>query len=301
MKTFTASPVSSDRFELGEGCRWDEVGQRLSWVDVFTGRLFEAAWDGSGLVDVSTVRIDGVLTSYAPLPDRDGWIVAENQAISLLSRSGELHRLAEPEGGRGGAVRMNDAACDPRGRFWAGSMAFEATPGAGSLYRFDLDGTCTKVVTDLTISNGIGWSPDGGTMYHVDSGAATLYAYDYDLDLGELAGRRPLVVASGPGVPDGLCVDQDGHLWVAMWGAGEVRRYSPDGEQVAVVEVAATQPSCCALGGADGRQLFITTARDGVAQDVLAAQPDAGRLFAVTVDVPGQPIQPFRGSAVLAG
>ena len=290
-----AHPVSAERFDLGEGCRWDEDTQRLSWVDVFTGRLFEASWDRSRLTDVSTVQIAGVLTGYAPLPDRTGWIVAANQEVGLLSRSGELRPLAAPEAGKGGRVRMNDAACDPRGRFWAGSMAFGAAPGAGSLYRVDVDGSCTKTVTDLTISNGLGWSPDANTMYHVDSGAATVFAYNYDLEQGALSNGRPLVVITGEGVPDGLCVDRDGYLWVAIWGAGEIHRYAPDGQRVAVVEVAASQPSSCALGGADGRQLFITTARHDIAEDLLGRQPDAGRVFSATVDVPGQPIQPFRG------
>jgi sugar lactone lactonase YvrE len=293
-----ARPVSEECLDLGEGCRWDETTQLLNWVDVFTGRLFEGAYDGFQLTQVVEWSVDGVLTASAPLPDRSGWVVAANQGIAVLSRSGEITPLAEPEAGKGGAVRMNDAACDPAGRFWAGSMAFDADPGAGSLYRYELDGTCTQVLRDLTISNGIGWSRDGRRMYHVDSGAGTLMAYDYDLSRGSLSGGRPLVVLEeGHGVPDGLCMDSDDHLWVAIWGAGEVRRYSPDGEQVCVVEVAASQPSSCALGGADGRQLFITTARRDVHADVLSRQPDAGRLFCVEVDVPGLPLNTFGGPA----
>ena len=175
-------------------------------------------------------------------------------------------------------------------------MAFDASPGAGSLYRYDLDGTCSQVLRDVTISNGLGWSGDGRRMYHVDSGAGTVTAYDYDVSRGLLSGGTPFVVLEDePGVPDGLCMDSEDHLWVAIWGAGEVRRYSPDGRLVCVVEVAASQPSSCALGGADGRQLFITTARNGVDAEVLARQPDAGRLFCVEVDVPGVALHAFRG------
>ena len=296
MKRLVARPVSTERLDLGEGCRWDEVTQRLQWVDVFTGRLFEAAYDGSQLTDTVEVAVDGVLTATGPLVDRSGWIVAANQGIALLSRGGAITWLAEPEAGKGGAVRMNDAACDPAGRFWAGSMAFDASPGAGSLYRYDVDAACSQVLTDLTISNGLGWSVDGRRMYHVDSGAATLTVYDYDLERGRLSGGTPLVVLDeGQGVPDGLCVDSQDHLWVAIWGAGAVHRYSPEGELVCVVDVAASQPSSCALGGADGRQLFITTARRDVSPDVLDQQPDAGRLFSVEVDVPGLPLHAFRG------
>ena len=296
MKRLVAKPVSGESFDLGESCRWDETTQRLNWVDVFTGRLFEAEYDGSALVNVAERSVDGVLTAVAPLSDRSGWVIAANQGIALLSRTGEITPLAEPEAGSGGAVRMNDAACDPAGRFWAGSMAFDATLGAGSLYRYDLDGTCSQVLREVTISNGIGWSRDGQRMYHVDSGVGTVTSYEYDVSSGSLSGGKAfLVFGTEHGVPDGLCMDSEDHLWVAIWGAGEVRRYSPDGRLVCLVEVAASQPSSCALGGADGRQLFITTARNGVDAEVLARQPDAGRLFCVEVDVPGVVLHPFRG------
>jgi sugar lactone lactonase YvrE len=297
VERLVARPVSEEALDLGESCRWDETTGRLNWVDVFTGRLFEAEYDGSGLTHLVERSVDGVLTAVAPLPDRSGWVIAANHGIALLSRTGELTPLAEPEAGSGGLVRMNDAVCDPAGRFWAGSMAFDASPGAGSLYRYDLDGSCSRVLREVTISNGIGWSRDGRRMYHVDSGGAgTVTAYDYDVADGSLSGGEPFVVLEGePGVPDGLCMDSEDHLWLAIWGAGEVRRYSPDGRLVCVVEVAARQPSSCALGGADGRQLFITTARNGLDADVLAGQPDSGRLFCVEVDVPGVPVHPFRG------
>jgi sugar lactone lactonase YvrE len=299
----TAHRVTHDRLELGESCRWDEVTQRLCWVDVLTGRLFEAEAEAEAdaVTEVRCLEVGAVVTALAPVADRSGWLVAVDQGLALLARDGGLTPLVELEGGKGGRVRMNDGACDPRGRFWVGSMAYDAAPGAGSLYRVDLDGSWTKVLGDLTISNGIGWSPDGSRMYHVDSGAATITAYDFDLDKGEISAPTSLVVLSGGGVPDGLCVDREGYLWVAIWGAGEVHRYTPEGQQVCVVEVPASQPSSCALGGPYGRELFITTARHGAADADLARQQESGCLFAVTVDVPGQPIQPFLGAPATGG
>lgn len=296
MDQMLARPVSPERVDLAEGCRWDEQTQTLLWVDVFTGRLFQSMYDGRELGTAAVLRIDGHLTAVAPLRDRAlGWFVAENQGVGFLDRDGSLTVMAEPEARHEGRVRTNDAACDPAGRFWVGSMAYDATPGAGSLYRVE-DGRYERVWGDLTISNGLGWSPDGTRMYHVDSGAATLSVADYDVATGVPTNRRPLVVLeSDEGLPDGICVDAAGDIWVAVWGGGQVRRYSPDGELQAVVSVAASQPSCCSLGGPDGRTLFITTAREGLSPESLATQPDAGRLFAVEVDTPGLPIAAFGG------
>lgn len=294
MDQMVARPVSRERVELGEGCRWDEQTQTLLWVDVFTGRLFQSQYDGGELVTSSVVHIDGHLTAVAPLRDRErGWFVAANQGVGYLDRAGNHTVVAEPEAHQQGRVRTNDAACDPAGRFWVGSMAYDATPGAGSLYRVEGE-QYQRVWGDLTISNGLGWSPDGTRMYHVDSGTSTLRVSDFDVSKGTVTNPRPLVVLEpGDGVPDGLCVDQAGDLWVAIWGGSQVRRYSPQGELLATVGVAASQPSCCTLGGPDGRTLFITTARADLSDDALATQPDAGRLFAVEVDTPGLPIAAF--------
>jgi sugar lactone lactonase YvrE len=263
-------------------------------VDVFTGRLFEAAYDGDTLHNVTSLNVGGVLTACAPLADRSGWIVAANQGISRLSREGEVTTLTDPEANRGGSIRMNDGACDSAGRFWVGSMAFDATPGVGSLYRYDdSGGTCTRVLSGLTISNGIGWSPDSSRLYHVDSGPATLTEYPYDTASGHIGAPHLLVQLSGGGEPDGLCVDSDGFIWLAVWGVGQVRRYSPKGELVCVVDVPANQPTSCALGGIDERQLFITSARHRQTDAQLAQQPETGKLFAVEVETAGLPIQPF--------
>ncbi len=146
-----------------------------------------------------------------------------------VDEDGAVRELAQPEAGRVD-VRMNDGACDPQGRFWAGTMAYDEAPGAGVLYRLELDGSCTTVITGLTISNGIGWSPDGTTMYLADSGTGRVDAFDFDGASGDVTGRRTIVAIDEPGVaPDGLTVDEEGAIWVALWGGGAVHRYGPDG------------------------------------------------------------------------
>jgi sugar lactone lactonase YvrE len=154
----------------------------------------------------------------------------------------------------------------PTGRFWAGTMAYDEAPGAGVLYRLELDGTCTTVLTGLTISNGIGWSPDDATMYLTDSGTSHVEAFDFDGATGHLTpASHPGPHPAAGGAPDGLTVDQDGGIWVALWGGGAVQRYGPDRALLTTVSLPVDQPTSCAFGGPDQATLFVTSARAGLA------------------------------------
>jgi sugar lactone lactonase YvrE len=296
MRELVAAPCTTELYELGECCRWDERRGELYWVDVLSGRFFRAKVDGAQVDIVAQYQVPGVITAIAPYEDgREGWIVAMNQSIAHLDESGKVHELASPEGHQASEVRMNDGAGDPWGRFWIGSMAFNAEKGRGSLYRFHESTGIERVFGDVTISNGIGWSPDQRTMYYVDSGPGTMSALDVDRH-GEIADRRLVAQLNveEEGAPDGLCIDAEGAIWVAIWGGYQVRRYSPSGELLARVTVSTAQPSCCAIGGVNGTTLYITTAREDMSDDLLAVEHDAGRLFCVDVDIAGLPILPYR-------
>jgi sugar lactone lactonase YvrE len=296
MDEFVAKPCTTDLYYLGECCRWDDVRQELYWIDVTTGRFFRAKANGTRIDVVRTYDVGGYITALAPLePRSDGWIVALGQSISLLNTAGVMHEVAQPEARNAPEVRTNDGAADPWGRFWIGSMAFNAAEGRGSLYRFHGSTGTELMFGDVTISNGIGWSPDRRTMYYVDSGPGTIHTFDVD-ESGEISNKQLFLQfdVEREGTPDGLCVDAQGAIWVAIWGGYEVRRYSPSGEQFARVKVATAQPSCCAIGGANGTTLYITTAQEDLAQETLDAEPDAGRLFCVDVHVTGLPIDAYR-------
>jgi sugar lactone lactonase YvrE len=277
--TFRATSISQQSYSLGEGPRYDAMRQELLWVDIDAGRLLRA--DPDQLDAATETTIDATLGAAAPAT-RGGWIVAAGRGLSTLGPDGVTTPLAELEPA---GNRMNDGACDPRGRFWAGSMALDERPGAGSLYRLDPNGHVTTVLTGLTIANGLGWSPDGATMYHADSGPGTITAYDFDLDSGRLA-RPRVIVRSRDGVPDGLTVDDEGLLWVAHFGGARVVRYDPSGRAVGRIPLPVSQPTSCALVGT---RLIITTAF----RDVADAEPDAGRLFAADVGVTGPPAVPY--------
>jgi sugar lactone lactonase YvrE len=281
---------------LSEGPRWDAERGELLWVDIIGSRLHRARLGTDGLLhEVASVQFDRHVGAVAPAAG-GGYVLAAGTGFMFVDVLGDVVELAQPEAGRS-HVRMNDGACDPQGRFWAGTMAYDESEGAGVLYRLELDGTCTTVVTGLTISNGIGWSPDGTTMYLADSGTATVDAFDFDALSGEIGGRRTIVEIGASGVaPDGLTVDEDGNIWVALWGGGTVQCYSPDGSLLRTLAVPADRPTSCAFGGPDRATLFITTAREGLDEAALARQPDAGRVFRVDgLGTRGEPCAPYRG------
>jgi sugar lactone lactonase YvrE len=181
---------------------------------------------------------------------------------------------------------MNDAACDPHGRFWAGSMAYDSTPGMGSLYRVDVDGSCERVLDGLTISNGIGWSPDGTTMYLADTEPGTIDAFAFDMASGTLGERRRLLdLSEQPYGPDGLCVDAEGTVWTALWGGGAVLGLRPDGTRAGTIEVGTPRPTTCAIEPG-GTRMAITSATIGLEGD--AALPPSGELWLAKAPAAGQ-------------
>jgi sugar lactone lactonase YvrE len=291
-----AVPWSTSPGILSEGPRWHEERQELLWVDILGRRLHRGtmAEDG-GLERVQTIELDRHVGAVAPAVD-GGYVVAAGQGFLFVAEDGSVRELAQPEAGRP-EVRMNDGACDAQGRFWAGTMAYDERPGAGVLYRLELDGGYTTVLTGLTISNGIGWSPDERTMYLNDSGTGLLDAFDFERSSGTISGRRTLVRIDEPGVaPDGLTVDEEGGIWVALWGGGAVNRYAPDGSLLRTVETPVQRPTSCAFGGRRRDTLFVTSAQEGLDEAALANQPHAGHVFAITgLGVRGLPSQPYRG------
>lgn len=276
--------------ELGEGPRWDPVGRRLLFVDLLAGRLHGASPDGRLIL----TRDVGQALGAVNRTDDGGLVLAMRDGIFVTNADGDGMRLVAPVEVDRPDLRMNDAACDPAGRLWAGTMAFDATPAAGTLYRIDADGSVTSVLTGLGISNGLGWSPDAERMYFVDSPTRRIDVLDFDLATGTATNRRPFVhIDDTPGVPDGLTVDAAGGIWVALWGGAQVRRYSPDGVVTDIVELPVEQPTSCTFGGDAGDVLYITTARLGLTDEQLAASPAAGSVLACRPGYRGHPAQAF--------
>lgn len=295
---WTVTPCSPEPGRLSEGPRWDRARDELLWVDVLAGQLHCARPGADGQLQArQTFQLPGHVGAAAPAIG-GGYVLAAGPGFLHVDDAGVIRELAQPEAGRTD-IRMNDGACDPQGRFWAGTMAYDETPGAGSLYRLELDGRCTQVLTGLTISNGIGWSPDATTMYLADSGTGDVDAFDFDPVTGDLGRRRTIAHISTPNAaPDGLTVDHQGNIWVALWNGGALARYHPDGSLLDTIPLPVDRPTSCAFGDTGGGTLFVTTARDGLDEAALGRQPDAGRLLRVdSLGVTGPPCEPCRGYA----
>lgn len=275
---------------LGEGPTWDVAHGVLVWVDI-VGSAVHRFRPSSG-VD-QTVPVPQHVGAAKPMTN-GGLVLNLRDGIGVLPLGdGPLTWLVywAREGMRG-----NDAGVDPAGRLWAGTMRYDQASGGGFLARIDAAGRGTIVLPEVSISNGIGWSPDESLMYYVDTPTRRVDVFDYDLSTGEIGNRRPLAeVTDTPGVPDGLCVDTDGCVWVAVNGGGEVRRYTPAGELDRVVDVPAKQVSACCFGGGDLADLYVTTGREGFTDAQAQAQPLAGSLFVAPGIGDGMPTPRFTG------
>lgn len=301
MQLIPSVPAAPSAAYHAEGPTWDAGHGLLMWVDIPHGLVRRAAVAPDGTLRETAAPAKGGATVGFVVPAAaGGWLLGADGGFTHLTEGGEARVLIDlaAEGGteESGGTRMNDGGCDRAGRFFAGTMAFDKRPGAGALYRLDLDGTVTTVRDGLTISNGMGWSPDDRTVYLADSGPGVVYAFDYDLGSGAFSNERVLLDFSDQdGVADGLTVDDDGCIWTALWGGGQVRRWSPEGELLAIVELPVPQVSSCAFAGPAGDLLVISTSAEGLADEARAAQPDAGKLFTARPGVTGPAAFPYRG------
>lgn len=278
--------------EAGEGPVWDDIAGELLWVDIPAGLIHR--WR-PGTTSVSTVVLGQPVGAVA-LRRTGGLVAAVRDGFALVGEKSGKVELRSPVEIDCAENRMNDGKCDGAGRFWAGTMAEDMRAGAGSLYRLDPDHSVTTVLSGVSVSNGIGWSPDDRTMYYVDSLERAIDAFDFDAELGQITNRRRLVAFDvEEGLPDGIAIDSAGHLWVALYGGAAVRRYDPAGRLDAIVPLPAGRITSCALGGPELRDLYVTSATRGSSPDERRLQPHAGAIFRIRVDVPGVPAARFGG------
>jgi sugar lactone lactonase YvrE len=269
----------------GEGPVWSPRWGGLRFVDMLAGDVLALLDDGT----VTRRHVGSVAAMVRPRRG-GGAVVGVERGFVLEEPDGSLTRLADVWQDPG--VRMNEGGCDPEGRMYAGSMAYDQAPGAASLYRLDPDRSVHVVLDGVTVSNGIDWSPDGRRAYYNDTATHRISVLDHDAVTGltGLTGRRTFVEVDGR--PDGLTVDAEGGVWTALFGSGVVHRYAPDGTLDAVVEVPARQVTACTFGGAGLDLLYVTTSREGLEPD---DDPLAGSVFVASVGVRGLPVREFAG------
>jgi sugar lactone lactonase YvrE len=282
----TARLAGTRQHELSEGPRWDDVTATVSWVDIVQGHVFRGIVTDDEVVGECVLDLPDTVGAAMPTSD-GGLLVAAHDRILVVSSDGARHE-SRPLVDRDRLLRLNDGAVDPAGRLVVGSLALDHRPGDAELFRLEPDGTSTLLRDGLNLANGIGWSPDGRTMYVNDSVPGTVWAADYDVDSGDASGWRPLV-SELLGSPDGLTVDANGLVWVAEWNASRVTCFAPTGEVVHVVHVPVPHVTAVAFVGAARDRLLITSARDELEPERRAQFPLSGRLFLADVDATGQP------------
>lgn len=256
---------------LGEGPTWDPATGRLLWIDILGSRVH--TYDPA--TGRRTLRRTGQHVGAVKPRAGGGLVLNLRDGIGLLDPDDTfrwLHR--DPVPGR----RANDAAVARDGSLWAGTMRYDEAPGGGTLSRVTGDGSVQVLLDDVAVSNGTGWSPDGRLMYYIDSPTRRVDVFDVGAADGRITGRRSWVtIEDGAGFPDGLTVDAEGGVWVALWDGGAVRRYTPDGDLDRVIELPVPRVTACAFGGPDLTDLYVTTARVGLT----APHPLAGSLLVV--------------------
>ena len=274
---------------VGEGATWDSASSTLLWIDVLNSEVHRHdPARGSDAVLTVPQHVG------AAKPRAGGGLVLNlRDGVALADRDGDYTWLVY--WARDG-VRGNDAGVDPAGRLWAGTMRYDEAPGGGWLAVVEGDGAARVAVPEVTISNGVAWDPDAALMYYVDSSTRRVDVFDYDRGSGEISARRPLCEVTGTaGVPDGICVDADGCVWVALHGGGAVRRYTPGGRVDREIAVPVPQPTSCCFGGPDLTDLYVTTAREGLSDAQLAGHELSGSVLVVPGAGQGQRTPAFTG------
>lgn len=268
----------------GEGPVWYPGWGGLRYVDMLAGDVVTLQPDGT----LGRTHVGSVAAVLRPRSG-GGAVIGVERGFALEEPDGTIRTLPEVWGDPG--VRMNEGGCDPDGRFYCGSMAYDQAEGAASLYRLDPDGSVTVVLDGVTVSNGLEWSPDGSRAYYNDTPTSRVAVFDYSREAG-LTNRRTFATLDGPGGPDGLTVDAEGGVWTAVFDAGEVHRYNPDGVLEERIRLPTPKVTACTFGGDGLDTLFITTSREGVDTD---EDKQAGSLFSAEVGVRGRPVRTFAG------
>lgn len=295
---------------IGESPVWDDRAGKLLWVDVLRGEVH-----ASDIVRGTDEFIrTGTCVGAVALRQGSGLVLAAGDGFALLAGppwelpagslrevkpewvwrlgAGDLHRW----GSSGVPVRMNDVKCDTSGRLWGGTMTVDRLGGACYLYRLEVDRTVHSALDGVTLSNGLAWSPDGRTMYYIDTPRRRVDAFDFDVDTGMLSRRREFIdMTEGIGNPDGMTVDVDGCLWIAIARGGAVRRYTPRGAMDRLVEFPVRKVTSCTFGGSKLDVLFVTSGCVGMSEQELVAEPHAGAVFACEVGSTGLPPRRFGG------
>jgi len=285
--------VLDKQSDLGEGVIWNYKTGELLWVNI-KGKILN--FYNPKLKNNKEMFTGQMIGTVVPAESGQLMVALQNGIYQFDPETGTKKLIANPEEGIEGN-RFNDGKCDPAGRFWAGTMNMNGEKRAGTLYRLDTDSTIHAMIKNVSISNGIVWSIDATKMYYIDTPTRKVIAYDYDNATGDISNPRTAVeVPSEMGAPDGMTIDAEGNIWVALWGGSAVGCWNPKtGEMLRTIEVPAKNVTSCAFGDDDLGTLYITTARQGTSDEELEKYPNAGGVFKTRPGVKGVEAFFFKG------
>ncbi len=277
--------------DLGEGPMWHVKEQALYWIDIANPSLHRLEFTSNQHQSWKMPAVIGAIAPHA----HGGLIAAVGEEVVKIDLpSGEITPIVSVISGQS-ELRLNDGKCDRAGRFWVGAACFDRENPTGGLFRLDVEGSLTQMEGGMTISNGLGWSPDNKTFYYTNGLEYVIYAYDFDLAKGEISNRRVFAkLPEGPVEPDGLTIDSEGYVWAARWNAGMVVRYAPDGRIDRELYMPISRPTSCIFGGPNLETLFITSCSKSIGENLRLPSP-AGAIFAIDVGVKGLPEPEFLG------
>ena len=284
MKVFSAECIPNTKGDLGEGLLWDERNETIMWVDAFVKII--NTWSPATKTLIER-KYDSLVTSIAKR-ESGGYVVAAGLKLIVLNENLDVIGTSPLEMPNEN-VRTNDGNVDINGNYWVGCFANDAKPKQGNLRRISPNLESKVFLKDISIANGMDWSPDNKICYYIDTPTKKVSRFNFNIETSELEGELEAIdVSQYSGMPDGMCVDAAGNLWVAFWGGGCVRSFSPTGELLAQVDVAATLVTNCAFGGADLSTLYITCALPSYEDFVKGDEPLAGSLFKADVGAKGR-------------
>ena len=291
MKVFSAECIPNTKGDLGEGLLWDERNETIMWVDAFVKII--NTWNPATKTLIER-KYDSLVTSIAKR-ESGGYVVAAGLKLIVLNENLDVTGTSPLEMPNEN-VRTNDGNVDINGNYWVGCFANDAKPKQGNLRRISPNLDSKVFLKDITIANGMDWSPDNKICYYIDTPTKKVSRFNFNIETSDFEGELEAIdVSQYSGAPDGMCVDAAGNLWVAFWGGGCVRSFSPTGELLAQVDVAATLVTNCAFGGADLSTLYITCAIPSYEDFVKGEEPLAGSLFKADVGAKGRLQNNFAG------
>lgn len=276
---------------LGEGPVWDEHSERFYWVDILSGLFNE--YDPKTKTNKSYDI--GEHVGAAVPREKGGFILAKKSGFATFNPDNEkITPIGDPESDKPGN-RFNDGKCDPAGRFWAGTMAYDVSEGAGSLYCLSKNARIEKKLSDITISNGLAWNQNADKFYHIDSPTGNIYSYSFNLKTGAISNRNiARNISQDIGFPDGMTIDTDDKLWIAIYGGSRVLRIDPKtGETLMEIHLPVPKITSCTFGGKDLNELYITTCREYMSDEDIEKAPYSGSLFKVKIPYYGRPVHRF--------